>query len=687
MAFIKKQWSAANLKSDKIKRLDVPKVKKRELYFTPDNEDRKATGSYYTPDNVVKFILAQTIVPVVKNKKAKDILSLRICDPAMGSGHFLSAAVNYLARVYLEKLDSEINDDVTITIGEAKQLILHNCIYGVDINPRAVKLAKMSLWMESASSNSSLESLDDQIHCFNSLDGKSKWEKNFPQIFKNDGFDLIVGNPPYVALDDCSEDVRKLAEKNDPEIFTSSNDIYYHFLNLGQKLLKKNGNLGFITSRYYLEATHASKLRKFLGTQITPFRVVDFQNVDPFNVRIFDKQGKAHVVQKGVGAKTAIICFTKSKDEKNDKTLVARVMCRNWERNSDTLTVYIDQLLSKVENQNEGYLREEGIEAYNIPTATFLAEKWDIKPQAYSAIFSKISKDNLTLGSLRDHGFIIGQGMVTGKDDAFTMSKEDTKDLNKTEFLPLIKNGGIRRFKLSPSGKYWVTPHRFDSTDKKGLKLLERRKSELLSRGDFKKGRAKYEWYEYSRVQNPELFNFKYKIVTPYKSFRNNFAVDSTGAIFSADVYGIGIAKGANPYMLVSLLNSSLAEFAIKYNAKKIDYRYEYYEEALTKLPLSKSILENLSCDDSKKITDKQIDSIEKMSNKEICEVLASVGKQMSTHGETPAFKAVIDKCVGKLYGLSAKDQLWLSKFVDQELADNSLKDESADADEFENAS
>lgn len=203
MAYLNSQWKAANLKSQKISGQNCPVVKKGHLFFSPDNADRKATGSYYTPDEIVNFVITKTLGPLVEGKSSKEIASLRIIDPAMGSGHFLCAVLNYLSKNYLSTLDSETTDDLDIYIADAKDLILRNCIFGVDINSRAVKLAKMSLWLESAISNRKLEPLDDQLKFGDSLiDDLPGYLLNFDwnEAFKDIDFDAVVGNPPWISI-------------------------------------------------------------------------------------------------------------------------------------------------------------------------------------------------------------------------------------------------------------------------------------------------------------------------------------------------------------------------------------------------------------------------------------------------------------------------------------------------------
>jgi hypothetical protein len=203
MAYVNGQWKSANLASQKISALNYPTVQRGHLFFSPDNADRKATGSYYTPDEIVQFVITNTLGSLTEGKSSKDILSLRVVDPAMGSGHFLCTVLNYLSRKYLSILDTETTDDLDIDIATAKELILRNCIFGVDINSRAVKLAKMSLWLESAMPNRRLEPLDDQLKFGDSLVDdlpgypyNFDWEKSFQGI----KFDAVIGNPPWISI-------------------------------------------------------------------------------------------------------------------------------------------------------------------------------------------------------------------------------------------------------------------------------------------------------------------------------------------------------------------------------------------------------------------------------------------------------------------------------------------------------
>ncbi len=140
--------------------------------------ERKTTGSYYTPDSLVQCLLDSGLEPVVAdrikgkkaNEAAKAILDLRVCDPACGSGHFLIAAAHRLAR-HLARIRSGEAEPSPADYQHALRDVIAHCVYGVDINPMAVELCKVSLWMEALEPGKPLSFLDHHIQCGNSLLG------------------------------------------------------------------------------------------------------------------------------------------------------------------------------------------------------------------------------------------------------------------------------------------------------------------------------------------------------------------------------------------------------------------------------------------------------------------------------------------------------------------------------------
>ncbi|MDO9537662.1 MAG: N-6 DNA methylase [Thermoplasmata archaeon] len=171
-----------------------------DLYLTREGSARKGSGSYYTPKQLTSFLVKEALEPLTHNedktiKKPKEILELKVCDPAMGSGAFLVQAIRYLSERLVESWDHEATQTekrITIPYGLplngdldqqilpedreealtwAKRFVVQNCIYGVDLNPLAVELAKMSLWLATLSKDRPFTFLDHRLRCGNSLIG------------------------------------------------------------------------------------------------------------------------------------------------------------------------------------------------------------------------------------------------------------------------------------------------------------------------------------------------------------------------------------------------------------------------------------------------------------------------------------------------------------------------------------
>lgn len=145
---------------------------------TAAGHERKTTGSYYTPRSLINCLLDSALDPVVKEAIDKPdpraaeeaLLNLKVCDPACGSGHFLIAAAERMAT-HLARLRTGDDQPGTLAVQHAKRDIIGRCIYGVDLNPMAVELCKVSLWMEALEPGKPLSFLDHHIQCGNSLLG------------------------------------------------------------------------------------------------------------------------------------------------------------------------------------------------------------------------------------------------------------------------------------------------------------------------------------------------------------------------------------------------------------------------------------------------------------------------------------------------------------------------------------
>ncbi len=145
-----------------------------------DKGERKASGSYYTPDYIVKYIVEQTIGPALRSAvegldddaaKMRAVLALNVCDPAMGSGHFLVEATEYIARFLVDLALPPEDGANEADLAYWKRRVAQSCIYGVDLNPLAVDLAKLSLWLVTVAQDRPLSFLDHHLRCGNALIG------------------------------------------------------------------------------------------------------------------------------------------------------------------------------------------------------------------------------------------------------------------------------------------------------------------------------------------------------------------------------------------------------------------------------------------------------------------------------------------------------------------------------------
>ena len=175
------------------------------LDLKTEKGERKATGSYYTPDYIVKYIVEETLGPVLgkaaadavtEQEKIAAILNIKVLDPAMGSGHFPVEATEYIARFLVEHIErppTDAGDEADLAYW--KRRVAQSCIYGVDLNPLAVDLAKLSLWLVTVAKNRPLSFLDHHLRCGNSLIGahladlrmgtsgvKKSWKKTQPVL-------------------------------------------------------------------------------------------------------------------------------------------------------------------------------------------------------------------------------------------------------------------------------------------------------------------------------------------------------------------------------------------------------------------------------------------------------------------------------------------------------------------------
>lgn len=245
---------------------------------------RKEQGIYYTPKFIVEYIVQNALGPVLDDcKSISDLKKIKILDPACGSGSFLVAAMDLVIKKYL-KFGSKVD-------GLLKIQILQDNIYGVDLDQQAVELARLNLLLHTFDSQYRLPNLGGNIKNGNSLifgsdeelekyfgkDYRNKqpfnWQEEFPEVFKQGGFDVVIGNPPYIKEDTNKEAFNGLHHS---PYYQGKMDIWTMFGCVCIDLLKPNGFLGFIAPSNWVSNYGASLFREKVLSDGEIFDYVDF---------------------------------------------------------------------------------------------------------------------------------------------------------------------------------------------------------------------------------------------------------------------------------------------------------------------------------------------------------------------------------------------------------------------------
>ena len=340
--------------------------------FDSKKSKRKKDGIFYTPKYITKYIVENSIKNWLDDKKKelgedelpelteKDfeisyaskksdkriysenlkkhidfwtkyreaVKNIKIVDPACGSGAFLITAFEYLLN-YNNYLDDKIFDltGVKDLFSDTTKEILQNNIFGVDLNKESVEITKLSLWLKTADGNKTLATLEDNIKCGNSLIDDPEiagemafdWEKEFPEIFENGGFDIVVGNPPYVfARDNFSEIEKNYYIKN----YVSSNyqiNTYILFMEKSFKLLKNKGYASMIVPNSWLMMYSGKGIREYILEKIKLLEIVNlvghsFENVNVETVIYFGYKEKGEFVTRVLLNKGKEFIYSHSKN-------------------------------------------------------------------------------------------------------------------------------------------------------------------------------------------------------------------------------------------------------------------------------------------------------------------------------------------------------------------------------------
>ncbi|PYJ64959.1 MAG: restriction endonuclease subunit M, partial [Verrucomicrobia bacterium] len=596
---------------------------------------------------------------------------LRILDPACVSGSFLIAAYQYLLdwhRDWYVADDSKkwatghnpalyrgMGGEWKLTTAERRRILLQN-IFGVDIDAQAVEVTKLSLLLKVLEGESeqtlatqlrfyherALPDLGRNIKCGNSLIGPDfydqqemdfldeeeryrinvfDWNVEFREIMKAGGFDAVIGNPPYLNIDDTwgrGDPRQRYIKRTYADVYNDKTDILFYFLMKAVQISKRE--IGFIVSRAFLEAYKADKLRGWLASHADIRQIIDFRN---------------HYVFKGVGITTSIVHFSKARNTQ-DATIYR--LRGNYSNGTGPL--------AELENRN-------CFELITAPQSQFGSAPCIFAAADIEALNRKIDSKGDPLRRVLQ----VGQGMQTGRNDVF--GELDPKlarkwRLTQGQYFLRARNSDIWRYHVRDSGEMLLYLEDFESFDD----LPEGVRTHLKAHQTGLKGRAAYqrgdcEWWKYTWPLHKERAH-RPKLLCPYLATHNRFALDTdqkylgltdTTILYDAD-------QPEEMSYLIGLLNSRLLSFRFATIGKlKSGGILEYFWNSVSKLPIRRI---NFANKPDKDRHDRMVSLVERMLalHKELAEAKTAHDKT-NIQRQIDATDAQIDKLVYDLYGLT----------------------------------
>jgi hypothetical protein len=590
-------------------------------------EVKKAGGVYYTPTYIVDYIVKNTVGKLLDGMTPKEAGSLCVLDPACGSGSFLLGAYQLLlnwhqawyaghdpekwARGRRPRVFRGQDGEWRLTTAERKRILL-DCIYGVDIDPQAVEVTKLSLLLKVLEGEDTetlvkhlrlfreraLPDLGKNIQCGNSLIGSDfydehlidtlteeeryrinafDWEAAFPEPMRAGGFDVVIGNPPYIRIQAMKEWAPIEVEYYKTAYAAASKgnyDIYVVFVEKGLSLLNPRGRLGFILPHKFFNAQYGEPLRRLIAEGRHLSEVVHFGDLQVF---------------PGASTYTALLLLERSGAD------VYRV-CR----------------VENLESWRSGELASVAV----IPSVKLGAEEWNLSNAGDTPLLDRLLAIPTKLSDTTDRVF---QGVITGADRVFLMTRlrdgvylsSATRQEHSIEadlMRPLCKGSvHLRRYKAIMSDlfllfPYEVTEGRATLIQQQTLQSvfpgawryleLNREALEARERGKWRNPN----WYAFSRSQNLGIME-QPKIMTPSIAAQASFSLDQRGYLYfvgsgggGGGGYGITLKRAlpaGSEFVLLGLLNSRLLDWVLKRLSSPFRGSYfAYSRQYIERLPI-----------------------------------------------------------------------------------------------------
>ena len=656
-------------------------------------EVRKAGGVYYTPTYIVAYIVEHTVGKLLEGKKPNQVAKLRVLDPACGSGSFLLGAYQRLLDWHLAwyaendpakhakgrkpKIFQGAGGDWRLTTAEKKRILLNN-IYGVDIDPQAVNVTKLSLLLKVLEGESgetlgktlrmfherALPDLGENIKCGNSLigpdfyEGKQlslideeeryrinafDWHAEFPEIMKAGGFDTVIGNPPYLRI----QGLREFHESEIPylagayESAVKRFDLYMVFAERGFRLLRPGGVLGYICPHKFANADSGSGFRAFLVSSAALARFISFGDSPIFS---------------NASTYTGLLFLTKRDNKSFRYVELSGDIPADLSRASDSCyTSYEFSSLS--------------------------AAPWLLLNKPSQGLLTKLESRGVPLGEVMQHILV---GVQSGIDaihvvaapseragDLVSVFSERAGEqvlLERDLIRPLLTGEDVQRFGTLTWSHYCIYPYKLlDGSTvileeeelrtrfPHGFEYLQRFRQELRETRVRQRTNPKY-WYSCHRSRDMSVFETR-RVITPEISHGCNMAICPGGIYHNTQVYSL--LPGADvpeplEYWLGILNSRVLWWFLSRTGAVLRGGYYRFKTNYLAPFPVPQHIP---SHDSSAGVRDTLVAAVRHAQELRQLAGAAKTNHELQLSGrQINATDRQIDQLVYELYGLTDKE-------------------------------
>jgi adenine-specific DNA-methyltransferase len=653
-------------------------------------EIRKAGGIYYTPEYVVEYILENTIGKLIKDKTPKQIEEIKILDSACGSGTFLVRAYNYLLNYHLgwyianhpEKYKKEVYSykDGYLLSTDIKKKILLNNIFGVDIDPQAVEITKLSLLLKVLENENKekveqqlrlfneriLPNIDNNIKCGNSvvdssyfiqttITNKSQediikinpfdWkDKNtgFGNIIADGGFDIIIGNPPYVKEYTNQEIFEPVKKSYLSKYYQGKMDFWYLFTCQAIDLLKEGGLHSYIAPSNWTTNAGASILRNKILKEGKILSFFDFNDYKVFKDASI--QTMVFVIQKEKYPKSYFVDYYKIIDKNISKEELKNYLAT---KKAGKKVEYIkskistNELLNKTINFTSTDVNK--ILDYIKERSNFILTDKDVG-QGIVAPQDIVNDKHLVV--LKDNSIKKGDGIFNLS--LLEFNKFNFSPKEKAIIKPFYTTIELKKYYGNPINQLWVIYSdikiRQNINEYPNIKKhLEKFKQIITS--DFAP-------YGLHRAREQKFFEGR-KIISLRKTAEPCFTFTDFPCYVS-QTYFIIKPENIDLKYLTGLLNSKLIYFWLKHKGKKQGEQLQIDKAPLLEIPIHKPILEDKEEQKLEKEIIQFVDTIIEL-YKKLDQIKLDSEKQL-INKQIKAKESKINELIYKLYKLTEKD-------------------------------